>query len=118
MPSAISSIDPDPRRTGALPSSYVIIPNAPDWPLAFSDPPSMFIFARPRRKLRRKITARKRANAYSALLQVDDYSEQARDALRAGDDSGARHCLAVIRAIVEVTIAQLSGAASDCPALQ
>jgi hypothetical protein len=48
-----------------------------------------------------------RAVAYSALLLADGYSEQARQALRDGDDDAGRHNLAVLRALVEVALAQL-----------
>jgi hypothetical protein len=47
------------------------------------------------------------ANAYSATLAADAYLEQTHEALRGDDDGDARHCLAVIAAIVEVAIAQL-----------
>jgi hypothetical protein len=94
-------------------SSYIIGPEPDIWLHPFFDPlPSMFIFAPPRRKPRRKrarvaLSGADRANAYAALLNVDDYSEQARDALRAGDDAGVRHALEVLAAIVAVVIGQL-----------
>jgi hypothetical protein len=53
------------------------------------------------------------ATAYAALLTVDSYSEQARSALRDCDDDQARHCLEVLRAIIEVAIAQLRGSSSE-----
>jgi hypothetical protein len=53
------------------------------------------------------------ATAYTATLAADAYLEQTREALRGDDDSDARHCLAVIAAIVEVAIAQLRKPSSE-----
>jgi hypothetical protein len=51
--------------------------------------------------------ADRRASAYSAFLTADDYTEQARQALRDGDDDAARHCLEVLRGLIEAAAAQL-----------
>jgi hypothetical protein len=47
------------------------------------------------------------AAAYAALLTVDDYSEEARQALRDGDGDDARHSIAVLSGLIEVAAAQL-----------
>jgi hypothetical protein len=51
--------------------------------------------------------ADRRASAYSSLLLVDTYSEEARQALRDGDFADARHSIAVLRGLIEVAAAQL-----------
>jgi hypothetical protein len=53
------------------------------------------------------------ANAYAALLTVDDYSEQARDALRDGDEDAVRHCLEVLRGLIEAAAAQFRASPKD-----
>jgi predicted dinucleotide-binding enzyme len=57
--------------------------------------------------------ADQRARAYSALLTADGYAEQARDALRAGDDDAARHAIEVLRGIVAVVTGQLRRSSSE-----
>ena len=101
-------------------SSYIILPDGEPaiWPSPFFDLPSMFIYTPPPPKPRRKrarvtLTGAERAGVYAALLNVDDYSEQARDALRAGDDAGVRHALAVLAAIVAVVAGKLRGSPSE-----
>lgn len=63
---------------------------------------------KPKRVRRRRITARMRSTAYSATLAADDYLEAAREALRAGDDRGARHVLEVLRSIIAVALKTIS----------
>jgi hypothetical protein len=122
MPSAHPiSETPDQRAWVPIPGSYILLPGdqPPLWFFAFPDPSSFIVFARPRRKPRRKraraaLSSADRARAYAELLNADDYSEAARDALRAGDDDAVRDALAVLRAIVEVVTAQLRGSSYEC----
>lgn len=101
-------------------SSYIIGPEPPLWAFAF--PQASFVVRQPpsRRKprSRRPPAWRARAAVYSATLAADDYLEEARHALRDGDDDAVRHALAVLRAIVEVAIGKLRGASAEHAVLQ
>jgi hypothetical protein len=57
--------------------------------------------------------ADRRASAYASTLTADDYLEEARQALRDGDDDTARHCLEVLRGLIEVAAAQLRASQED-----
>jgi hypothetical protein len=65
----------------------------------------------PRRKRarRRKLSARAKSNAYSALLTVDTYAEEARQALRSGDDGAAVHALQVLLGVVQAALGLIRG---------
>jgi hypothetical protein len=107
-------------------SSYIVRTDGePDiWPHPFFDPPpSMFVFAPPRRKQRRKraraaLSPAERADAYAGLLHGADYLDQAQDALRAGDDAAVLHALGVLAAVVKVVTGQLHQPSSENRVLQ
>jgi excisionase family DNA binding protein len=86
----------------------VVAPKAKE-PGGGSAPPARFQADR----IDGRIAARAFANAYSALLAIDAYTETAREAFRGDDDGDACHCLAVIAAIAEVAIAQLRKPSSE-----
>jgi hypothetical protein len=96
----------DPRKAKLSGLSCLHIENSTSAQDAPSD--RRTAIAPPRRK-RRLPVKRRRATVYAALLAADEYSEQARDALRLADDSAA---------LVEVAIGQLLPASSASPVLQ
>jgi hypothetical protein len=105
---------PDPGHQRTL--SYVVGLSEPMWGF----PDNSFIrLPPPRRHTRRRRSPawRARAAVYSATLAGDDYLEEAREALRAGDDAAARHHLAVLRGIIEVALGQLLKPSGECRTL-
>jgi len=102
MPSYAVSDTPG-QRTWPTSDSYIKFRGAPE--------PFVWFAPTPPPEPRRPPIAR--GELYAAALQLDEYSEAAREALRAGDDAGVRHALEVLRSIVEVVIGQLRGSSSE-----
>jgi hypothetical protein len=86
--------------------SFIHVPGAEDipWFALLREPPGYVIFPPPPEPL----SPRTRGDMYAWTLLADEYAEEVRAALRAGEDDQVRHALAVIHAILEVAIARSS----------